>query len=67
MQNRQKKMAADYLRSDQIGQFQDAFKAFATSDGQVSLNQKQHIHTGQFPQYGEMIKMRHFFLFFALL
>ena len=31
-------MAADYLRLDQIGQFQDAFMAFAASDGQVTRN-----------------------------
>ena len=31
-------MAADYLRLDQIGQFQDAFMAFAASDGQVNRN-----------------------------
>ena len=31
-------MAANYLRLDQIGQFQDAFMAFATSDGQVTRN-----------------------------
>ena len=31
-------MAADYLRLDQIGQFQDAFMMFATADGQVIRN-----------------------------
>ena len=56
-------MAADYLRSDQIGQFQDAFKAFATSDGQVSLNRKQHIHMGQFPQDGEIGQKGIFYFF----